>query len=564
MCGITGFWDVRHGVAADVARAALQRMTATLRHRGPDDDGFFVDADAGIALGHRRLSIIDLSLQGRQPMVSAGGRYVMVFNGEVYNHTRLRPELEKAGRVFRGHSDTEVMLAAIECWGLEAALARFVGMFAFALWDKQERTLMLARDRLGIKPLYYGWAAGMFVFASELKAIAALPGFDRPVDRDALAAYLRFNYVPVPWSIYRGLRKLMPGTLLRVDASLARAQPDDAALAAWTTTYWSSREVAEAGLGDPLTLPDAEAVGELDALLRDAVALQMEADIPLGAFLSGGVDSSTVVALMQAQSSRPVRTFSIGFAEADYDEAQHAKAVARHLGADHTELYVTPQQAMDVIPRLPVMYDEPFGDSSQIPTFLVSELARRQVTVSLSGDGGDELFAGYNRHFWVRRYFDRIPWAARTAVSSAIRAGSPAFWDGVFERLRPLLPARLRVVQAGHKLHRLADVLRDRGPDATYRQLVSQWTNPTRIVRGAREASSSLDRPPVLDDPTARMLWMDLATYLPDDILTKVDRASMAVGLEARVPLLDHRVVELAWRVPMMKVRDGQGKWLLR
>jgi len=388
MCGVAGFWDVRGRLVPDQARIALRRMTDAIRQRGPDDEGVFHDAESGIALGHRRLSIVDLSPQGHQPMTSASGRYVIVFNGEVYNHARLRPELERAGCIFRGHSDTEVMLSAIEHWGLEAALQRFIGMFAFALWDRQQHTLVLARDRLGIKPLYYGWAAGRFVFASELKAITALPGFDNPVDRDALCLYLRHNCVPAPYSIHRGIRKLMPGTLLQVDARLAAAQPDVAELAARTTTYWSARAMAEAGMADPLALSDAEAVGRLDALLRDAVALRMEADVPLGAFLSGGVDSSTVVALMQAQSHRPVKTYSIGFEQGEYDEAQHAKAVARHLGADHHELYVTAQDALDVVPQLSAMYDEPFADSSQIPTYLVSRLARQGVTVSLSGDGG--------------------------------------------------------------------------------------------------------------------------------------------------------------------------------
>jgi asparagine synthase (glutamine-hydrolysing) len=568
MCGIAGFWDVAHRFSGDDAATALHDMMRAIRHRGPDDEGYFQDPDSGIALGHRRLSIIDPSPQGHQPMASSNGRYMIVFNGEIYNHARLRPDLEKAGCAFRGHSDTEVMLAAIEHWGLEAALVRFIGMFAFALWDKAKRTLTLVRDHLGIKPLYCGWAGGRFAFASELKALTALPGFDNPVDRDALCLFMRHNVVPAPYSIYRGIGKLMPGTLLRVDAKLAATPMDAAGLAQRAQSYWSARAMAESGTAQRVALSDDEAMSQLDALLRDAIALRMEADVPLGAFLSGGVDSSTVVALMQTQSPRPVQTFSIGFDEREYNEAQHAKAVAQHLGTDHHELYLTPKDALDIVPLLPAMWDEPFGDSSQIPTYLVSKLARDSVTVSLSGDGGDELFAGYNRHFLVRslwRRFQSTPVLARQCGAAAIRSASPAFWDSVFAMLNLLVPARLRVVQPGHKLHRLADVLGDRDPDETYRRLVSQWTEPGRLVIGGHEPESLLARPPALDDFTERMLWFDLVTYLPDDILTKVDRASMAVSLEARVPLLDHRVVEFAWRIPIrQKVRGEQGKWLLR
>jgi len=571
MCGIAGFWDVGHRLGAENGANVLRRMTRAIRYRGPDDAGYFQQAEAGIALGHRRLSIVDLSPQGHQPMVSASGRYVMVFNGEVYNHNRLRPELHAAGASFRGHSDTEVMLAAIEQWGLEASLARFIGMFAFALWDLETHTLTLVRDRLGIKPLYYGWMGSVFVFASELKAITAMPGFANPVNRDALCLQLRHNYIPAPYSIYRDIHKLMPGTLLRVNQALAKTPTDAEALTACSQVYWSARAVAEAGVGGRLDLTDEQATGELDRILRDAVGLRMEADVPLGAFLSGGVDSSLVVALMQAQSARPVQTFSIGFHEADYDEARHAKAVASHLGTDHHELYVTARDALDVVPQLPTMFDEPFSDSSQIPTYLVSRMARKHVTVSLSGDGGDELFSGYNRYFLGEKLWRstaRLPWSLRCGMASILRA-APGLWARLMQLGMPLLPSSLRVKHPADKIDRLAALLSTPSLDALYTELVSHWQQPAALVLNATgEPLTALTDPrrrPDLRDVVERMMFSDLVSYLPDDILTKVDRASMAVSLEARVPLLDHRVVELAWRLPMrQKIRDGQGKWLLR
>ncbi|MHB8724073.1 MAG: asparagine synthase (glutamine-hydrolyzing) [Casimicrobiaceae bacterium] len=571
MCGIAGFWDVGHRLGAENGADVLRRMTRAIAYRGPDDDGHYQQADAGIALGHRRLSIVDLSPEGHQPMASASGRYVMVFNGEVYNHNRLRPELHAAGANFRGHSDTEVMLAAIEHWGLEAALGRFIGMFAFALWDRETHALTLVRDRLGIKPLYYGWVGSVFVFASELKAITAMPGFANPVNRDALTLQLRHSYISAPSSIYRDIHKLMPGTLLRVDQALAQTPTDADGLMARAQVYWSGRAVAEKGVADRLELTDEEAAGELDRVLRDSVALRMEADVPLGAFLSGGVDSSLVVALMQAQSARPVKTFSIGFHEAEYDEARHAKAVASHLGTDHHELYVTSQDALDVVPRLPAMFDEPFSDSSQIPTYLVSHMARQQVTVSLSGDGGDELFSGYNRYFLgylLWRSVDRLPLPLRRSLAAALRA-APGFWARLMQLCMPLLPPSLRVKHPADKIDRLARLLSTRSPEALYTGLVSHWQQPSALVLGANgEPLTALTDPrrqAGLRDAVERMMFTDLVSYLPDDILTKVDRASMAVSLEARVPLLDHRVVELAWRLPMhQKIRSGQGKWVLR
>jgi asparagine synthase (glutamine-hydrolysing) len=562
VCGIAGVLDLTRATAPAALAAQARAMADALAHRGPDDAGTWVDEAAGAAFGHRRLAIIDLSPHGHQPMRSACGRYVIVFNGEIYNFGALRAEFARAGYAFRGHSDTEVMLVAISAWGVERALQRFNGMFAFALWDRQTRTLYLARDRLGEKPLYYGWAGQVFLFASELKALRAHPAFRPVVDRDALALYLTYNYIPAPYAIYQGIAKLPPGTMLTLAVGAGRREPE-------LRAYWSAREAAERGVADPLTGPADEAVAQLDALLRDAVRLRMVADVPLGAFLSGGVDSSTVVALMQAQSDRPVRTFAIGFAEASYNEAEHAKAVAQHLGTDHTELYVTPAEAMAVIPRLPQLYDEPFADSSQIPTYLVAALARRHVTVSLSGDGGDELFLGYPRYLWGRRIWQRIRWLPpllRAAAAGALRALAQR--DRVLRRIEPFLPGEIRGRNASGQLRRLADALAVDGPEGVYQQLMAHWPDAERIVHGAARRPTVLDDPArwaALPDFTQRMMYLDTVMYLPDDILVKVDRATMGVSLEARVPLLDHRVVEFAWRVPLaLKLRDGQGKWLLR
>lgn len=565
MCGIAGLLDTSRGTGEAELRAIAAAMAEALRHRGPDDCGAWVDVEAGIALGHRRLAIIDLTPEGRQPMMSACGRYVVVFNGEIYNFRDLRRELAGLGHVFRGHSDTEVLLAAFAQWGPDAAVRRCNGMFAFGLWDRVGRRLLLARDRLGEKPLYYGRMGRFFLFGSELKALRAHPAFRGEVDRDALALYLRHNYIPAPYSIYRGVRKLPPGTMLWVEADGAGAPGEP-------EPYWSAKEMAERGVADPFRGSAEEAVAELEALLRDAVGLRMVADVPLGAFLSGGIDSSTIVALMQFQSNRPVKTFSIGFHETGYNEAEHAKVVARHLGTDHTELYVTPEEAMSVIPRLPALYDEPFSDSSQIPTFLVSELARRHVTVSLAGDGGDELFGGYGRYFLCRDLWQRIgrfPATGRRVLAAALAAVG-----GCLAAAVPPCAAtgstsiHGRPGRLGDKLQKLAEVLAFDSPEALYLRLVSHWKSPDRVVVGAGEPPTALtDRRRWADLPelVARLMYLDMVTYLPDDILVKVDRASMGVGLEARVPLLDHRVVEFAWRLPLsMKIRDGQGKWLLR
>jgi asparagine synthase (glutamine-hydrolysing) len=534
-------------------------MSDTLRHRGPDDSGIWVDPRAGAALALRRLAILDLSPEGHQPMSSACGRWVIAFNGEIYDFRAQRTELESRGHSFRGHSDTEVLLAAIREWGPRAALERVNGMFAFALWDRRERRLVLARDRLGIKPLYYGWAGDTLVFASELKAIRAHPGFRGEIDRGVLSLYLRHDYVPAPHSIYRGVFKLPPGTFLETDAAAART-------AAAPVAYWSAEAAIERGLADPFRGTPGEAVDELAALLADAVRMQMESDVPLGAFLSGGVDSSTVVALMQSQSSRRVKTFTVGFPESTHDESAHASAVAAHLGTDHTELRVSPESALAVVPRLAEWYDEPFGDPSAIPTFVVCEMARAHATVALSGDGGDELFAGYSRYFWgdllIRRLRPLPAWL-RPIAKRAIQGVPLDAYDGAAR----LLPRSVRPPLLGDRAHKLAEVIEAPTPDATYRRLLSHWNGPP-VVGGAEEPAAipwneiGRERIPEL---IGRMQAIDLSSYLPDDILAKVDRASMAVSLEVRVPLLDHRVVELAWRLPFaFKVQGGVTKWILR
>lgn len=562
MCGIAGFWDTAQRMTTDGLSNLVQRMADTVTHRGPNDGGVWVDGQVGLALGHRRLAIVDLSPEGHQPMLSANNRYVVVFNGEIYNFLDLRRQLESSGHAFRGHSDTEVMLASITQWGVQAAIQRFNGMFAFALWDRQERVLYLGRDRLGEKPLYYGWMNQTFLFGSELKALKIHPHFQPQIDRNVLALFLRYNYIPAPYSIYQNLYKLPPGTLLTWNGSESHPAP---------VPYWSARAAAEQGVAMPFSGTETDAIADLEALLQDAVGLRTIADVPLGAFLSGGIDSSTVVALMQAQSSQPVKTFTIGFYEDHYDEADYAKAVAQHLGTDHTELYITPEEALAVIPKLPTLYDEPYSDVSQIPTFLVSQLAKQSVTVSLSGDGGDELFAGYNRYFLGRKIWNTIGWippVLRQMAAQGITQVSAKSWDRVFANVSALVPPKLHSANPGHKLHRLAEILAAPNPDVMYRQFVSHWQNPAAVVLGSGEPPTTLsDRQQwaQLADFTQRMMFLDMMTYLPDDILVKVDRASMGVSLEARVPFLDHRVVEFAWRIPLsMKIRHGQGKWLLR
>lgn len=557
MCGIAGFLDGRALSERYDQDAIVRRMTNVLQHRGPDDSGFWLDGERGIALGHRRLSIVDLSPAGHQPMVSQCGRYVIAYNGEIFSHLDMRAELEAAGCAFRGHSDTEVMLEAISRWGLDATLPRLIGMFAIALWDRAERTLTLVRDRVGIKPLYWLDAGGLFLFGSELKALREHPGWTPEVDRDAIGAFMRHNYIPAPFSVYRGVRKLEAGCYVVLAQGRAPRH----------VRYWDLREVARTGQRQRRAVDDVQAVDAMETLLRDSVKRRMVADVPLGALLSGGIDSSLVTALMQAQSAQRVRTFSIGFSESGYDEAPFAKAIAQHLGTDHTELYVEPSHALEIIPRLSEWWDEPFADSSQIPTYLVCELTRKHVTVVLSGDGGDEVFCGYTRYLlgaqlWSRMH--RLPPVLRRLLARSIRSISPGAW----ERLAALLPARVRPPHVGSRAHKLADSLDRADPDAVYLQMLSHWHEPDGVVLGSREAKGRLwdtDARAVVPHFVERMQYLDTLTYLPDDILTKVDRASMAVALEARVPLLDHRVIEAAWRLPLeTKLRDGKGKWMLR
>ncbi len=562
MCGIAGFFSPAKSRPTDEMSGITRAMTDALLLRGPDDAGAWVDADRGVALGHRRLSILDLSPLGHQPMASADGRFVMVFNGEIYNFQELRAELEKSGHTWRGHSDTEIMLAAFIQWGVVEAAKRFNGMFAFAVWDMQERVLQLGRDRCGEKPLYYGWVGDTFIFASELKAVQKFPGFNAAVSREALTSLLRFNYIPDPLCIYEGFQKLPPATLITLRSPAERPQP---------AHYWKLTEAVERGLDHPFTGTEAEAIDTFEAMLKKAVGMRMVADVPLGAFLSGGVDSSLIVAMMQKQSTRPVRTFTIGFHEKEHNEAEFAREVAKHLGTDHTEMYVSGEDALNVIPQLPALYDEPFSDYSQIPTYLVCKMARQHVTVALSGDAGDELFGGYERYFVGRNLWDKFAWMPRPMkklAAAALTALPPAVLNGMGNAARPILPKRLRHVPFGDKLHKLAEVVAAPGMETLYLNLMSHWKRPQEIVLGGKDPVTAITdtaRWPRVGDFTHRMMHLDMETYLPGDILVKVDRAAMGVSLEGRIPLLDTELVEFAWRVPFsMKVRDGKGKWLMR
>lgn len=552
MCGVAGYWSA----SVQASERLALTMAARIAHRGPDGDGAWADAQDGVALAHRRLAILDLSLAGRQPMVSADGRLILVFNGEIYNHRALRDRVEAAGwdAGWCGHSDTETLLAALQLWGVAGALPLLNGMFAFAVWDRSRRVLTLARDRMGEKPLFYGTVADTFLFGSELKALAAHPHWRGEIDRDVLALFLRHAYVPDPHCIYRGMAKLPAAHWLEV-TERGPGEP---------VCYWDLNRV--------VTQPRRSAspedlTEELEGRLATAIGRRMEADVPLGAFLSGGMDSSLVVALMQAQAARPVRTFTIGFEVAGYNEAENAKAVAAHLGAEHTELYLTPQDALDVVPELPRIWDEPFADSSQIPTLLLSRMTRDHVTVALSGDGGDELFCGYNRYglgYSLHRRLGVLPSSARRAAGALLQALPAHVIDGMMR----CLPQNRRMPALGDRLGKLGAVLAKAGGADFYRTLISINAEPGRLAPGAREPDTLLSRPdawPVLDDFRETMMALDALTYLPGDILTKVDRASMAVGLEARAPFLDHELVEFAWSLPLeAKLRDGRTKWALR
>lgn len=560
MCGIAGILLAPSATDTKPLKA-IGQMTMALRHRGPDAEGYWTNREAGIAFGHRRLAIVDLSETGRQPMHSASGRYVITFNGEIYNFRDLRRDLEAAGNSFHGTSDTEVMLCAIETWGLDAAVSRFAGMFAFGLWDLQTRTLHLVRDRMGKKPLYVGLAQEALIFASELKAIRRFPGFHAELDVGAATAMLSRGWVPDDNCIWRAAFKLPPGSIMSVkDSDFARAR-SAAALAPRIRRWWSLADIAGSGQRDAIAGSDEEFTTELDRLLRLAVRQRMVADVPLGAFLSGGIDSSTVVAIMQAQSTAPVRTFTIAFGEGGFNEAPHAAAVARFLGTDHTELYLSAAAARDVIPELPQIWDEPFGDESQIPTLLVSRLARQHVTVALSGDGGDECFAGYSRHFLAGRLArqQRLPLPLRGAIA----AGAGLLAQASDHALVGSIPlsANVRHALRSDRLHRLAHLLKA----ANEEDLLQRLMNPSTETLIRHQPPSPIFDAPRLDDLLSRLQFNDMTGYLPGDILVKLDRASMANGLEGRCPILDHRVVEFSWRLPAnAKVRNGKGKWILR
>ncbi|MEO8072980.1 MAG: asparagine synthase (glutamine-hydrolyzing), partial [Acidobacteriota bacterium] len=554
MCGITGFIDFSRQARREFLLGTVEKMATTLYHRGPDSAGVWADERCGAALGFRRLAILDLSAEGEQPMKSADDRFTIVFNGEIYNFLELRGELEKLGHKFRGHSDTEVMLAAFVEWGIEPTVKRLNGMFAIAVWDAANEEMILIRDRIGKKPLYYGTFGDTLIFGSELKSLRVHPDFQGEIDRQSLALYLKFGYVPSPHSIYQNVEKLAPGCMLKIRTREKEIGEQ--------TAYWSVRQAAIDGTNNLFDGSEDEILAEFEILMRDSVKRRMLADVPLGAFLSGGMDSSTVVALMHAQSSKPVKTFTIGFHEAEYNEAEHAKLIAEYLKTDHYELYVTSRQALDVIPKLPALYDEPFADSSQIPTFLVSQLARSQVTVSLSGDGGDELFGGYGRYSLASKLWEKVkllpPPLRKSAASIVAAAGSGTL------KLTSRLPAeRRRQSGLGQKFAMLSEYMQADDDDALYLNLISLWQSPPVIEANLNGEISRFNFGD-LTNFTERMMLRDALFYLPDDILVKVDRATMGVSLEARAPLLDYRVVEFAWRVPFaLKQKNGQTKWLL-
>ncbi len=559
MCGVAGFLFTHR--ETDDPRGVVSGMAESLRHRGPDDGGNWVDEAAGVALGHRRLAVIDLSADGRQPMISRGERYVLSYNGEIYNFIELRDELTREGVRFQGRSDTEVLLAAVERWGLDAAVRRSIGMFAFALWDRSEKTLHLARDRMGEKPLYYGWCGKSFLFGSELKALRAHPDWAGEISADALSAYIKLGCVPAPHSIYKGIHKLPPASILSLRASDAPGHlPGPSA-------YWSAHVVGHTST-DRGTISNDEALEQLDEVLKRSVRQMLRSDAPLGAFLSGGVDSSTVVALMKAESAAPVRTFTIGFHEKGYDEAHHAREMARHLETEHTELYAGPGEALEVIPHLPRLYDEPFADPSQIPTHLLCALTREHVTVALSGDGGDELFGGYNRYFWapnVWKWSNRLPERLKARITKTLTSRYPTL-ARFYKKISPLLPRRYRVEMAGEKLLKLANLFGTASLDEMYQRL-RMYGDASVFLNAHLDPESAFAPIPAPSDlhPAGQMMYRDIVEYLPDDILVKVDRASMGASLEVRAPYLDPRVVEFVWSLPLkLKLRGGEGKWILR
>jgi asparagine synthase (glutamine-hydrolysing) len=561
MCGIVGFIDKNGSFDKYKQQSIISNMTETLAHRGPDDDGCFWHF--GVALGHRRLSIVDLSSHGSQPMTACSGRYVIVFNGEIYNHLLLREKINKLNPdiIWYGCSDTETLLTCIDIWGLEKTIKNCNGMFAFALLDKRDDAIYLVRDRMGEKPLYYGVQKGVFLFASELKALKKHPAFQGEIDRDSLALQLKYNYIPSPYSIYKGVNKLIPGTILKIPVNIKFNSIEDMGE---PKPYWSLKEVAMNAKSNIFTGNPSEAVNNLDKLLLRSVKEQMEADVPLGAFLSGGIDSSLIVSLMQSLSSSPVKTFSIGFEEGGYNEAVHAKKIAKHLKTEHTELYVSAQDAINVIPKLSNLYDEPFSDSSQIPTYLVSEMAKKSVSVSLSGDAGDELFGGYNRYLWSEKIWSKVklmPVSVRIFIAWGMTSISPKIWNKILSQI-VFLPL------PGDKIHKLASLLPASSAEDFYFHLVSNWYDVSNIVLGSKGRLAPVEREGLMQELGSieqNMMYLDSISYLPDDILVKVDRAAMGVSLETRIPFLNHQVVEFAYQLPLsMKINAGQSKWILR
>ena len=560
MCGIAG--AVEKNNTREKWRDTLFAMGKSIEHRGPDDSGIWFDEKAGVGFAHQRLSIIDLSEHGKQPMISKSGRFVIAYNGEIYNFFHIKDMLSSYSVPWQGGSDTEVVLAAIDIWGLEKAIEKFIGMFAFALFDKQEQKIFLVRDRLGIKPLYYSIFPKKIIFGSELKPIKLCPGFEKQINRDVLALFLRHNYIPAPYSIYKNTYKLTPGSILEICLKSFDIKEN---------TFWSAKDQALKGQNEPYQLDESNAVKDLESLLLDAVKIRMISDVPLGAFLSGGIDSTTITAMMQSLSSTPVRTFSIGFHEKKYNESQHARAIARYLGTDHTELIVTPEQLLDMVPKISSIFDEPFSDSSQIPTYLLALLTREHVTVSLSGDGGDELFGGYLRYNLGHDLWKKIGWlpvVMRKFLAGFIEIIPMGLLDKYGQNIAKTAGRYSASGTAGAKVRALAEILTASDFEDLYKRLVSHWKFPDAIVIASKEAASLLDSSKDLDrfhDLYHRMMFLDLVTYLPDDILTKVDRTTMAVSLEARVPVLDHRVVEFAWKLPLsMKVKEQDNKWILK
>jgi len=565
VCGFAGFLNFKSLQPDSIS--LLKRMGAQIAHRGDDDSGVWCDPEVGVGISHQRLAIIDLSPEGSQPMVSVSGRFIIAYNGEIYNHQSLRGKLVKEGVAFRGGADTEVLLASIEAWGLKQALQRTIGMFAFVLWDRKQRVLTLVRDRMGEKPLYYGWQSkgceSVFLFGSELKALRQHPLWQGGVDRDALASLLRYNYIPAPQTIHPNIFKLSPGKLLNLTYENGTWHEHE-------ESWWSFQEMTIRAVESPFSGSRIDAIDQLDQLLREVVGGQCVADVPIGAFLSGGIDSSSVVGIMQALTSSPVNTFTIGFENSAYDESVDARRVADYLGTEHKEWIITENDAISVIPDLPQLYDEPFADASQIPTLLVSRLARSSVTVALSGDGGDELFAGYNRHLWAPKIMQKIdgfPLFIRRAIATVAATPSPHSWDVFFQIMDRFLPSSLAVRHPGEKIHKIADILHVTGEYDLYSNLTYAWKTSLPILKGrardlVEDHKSLWDMGDLIVD---RMTRLDTVTYLPDDILVKVDRAAMSVGLESRVPFLDHRVVEFAAELPLsMKIHNGDGKWILR